>query len=244
MSRASSLLLLALSALAACRADVVAGITDRTSDGAGQHALAFLPDTHDFGPVPVTGESTSVAFALSNDTSTDAEDLMYQAFGDLVFKEANCTPTLLAGRRCYLVLAFNPRSLGPQSGELRASSRTHGSALSTLMGQGIKPDPLFVSPPLLDFDVVPVGQVSGRMIATIHNTSATTFEGLAVVVTGADAFTATSACSATLAPMATCTVDITMRPAAAGALAASLDVTTAGGLTAKTSLRGAGGAAP
>jgi hypothetical protein len=80
-----------------------------------------------------------------------------------------------------------------------------------------------ITPPSLDFGNQPVGSVTQPQTATLANTGMTPLKITDIITSGID-FAQTNTCGQSLAPGATCTIQITFKPAITGPRLATLQV--------------------
>jgi lysophospholipase L1-like esterase len=92
--------------------------------------------------------------------------------------------------------------------------------------EGAKPTKpaISVSPTSLAFGDQPVGTTSAAKTLTVKNTGTANLS-ISKVASSSAAFGAVSKCPSTVAPSATCTIDVTFTPSSAGAASASVTIT-------------------
>lgn len=192
--------------------------------------LLLTPAAPDFGPVPVNSESAPTLFTLTN-LSAALSPITLGApsvTGDFVLANAatggqSCGGTLAYGASCFLTIAFAPTSEGPRTGSLNIAAG-NATATAALTGYG-SPDPgLALNPTALVFENVP-GTSSSVQQITVINTGVSSAQIGQPLMSGGNAFSATSGCS-TLVPAASCTIAVSFTPQTAPAAATlSLPVT-------------------
>jgi hypothetical protein len=96
----------------------------------------------------------------------------------------------------------------------------------SLMPQGGASLALQASPSSVSFANTAVGFSSAQQIVTLENsgTTAVSLDGISVVGINAAEFSETNTCGSSLAPNATCTIQVTATPSAMGARSASLSI--------------------
>jgi len=182
--------------------------------------------TLDFGDVTVSG-SASLNVTVKNTGTGNLNGITADLLNDTVFEitSNNCS-TLAAAAECTIGLTFSPLSAGMSTDTLTVSSTNDGSSTITLEGTGVDEAVASVSPLSLDFGDVAVGVTSVAQTVTVENTGTEDLLIDSVDITGTELldFGLTNNCSATLAPSASCTIDVTYTPPDAGASTASLDL--------------------
>ena len=108
------------------------------------------------------------------------------------------------------------------------------------IGANAAPAPVLLSSTSQAFPATPVNAASGAQTVTLTNTGGVPVNISAISVSGP--FTQTSNCVGSLAPGASCTVNVTFRPTAAGSATGTLTIAYAGGGPATVSLSGFGAA--
>jgi hypothetical protein len=99
-----------------------------------------------------------------------------------------------------------------------------GAMAQTIPGQQNQPaGSVKITPPSLDFGTRPVGSMTAPETATLANTGTTILKITDIVTSGID-FAQTNSCGQSLAPGATCTIQITFKPAITGPRVATLQV--------------------
>ncbi len=139
-----------------------------------------------------------------------------------------CGALLTAGSSCTAQIVFAPSATGAVSATLVVSSSTSGvvSVSVPLNGSGQLAAGLSVSPALLGFSVVAVGQTSAAQSVTIVNSSSYAVASLTLAAAAPYSVTQ-STCTASLAAGANCTVSIVFQPTATGTASGSLTVSSA-----------------
>lgn len=139
------------------------------------------------------------------------------------------TTALKGGATCKFTVSFAPTGHGPVTSSLTVSASTGGSPTPlTLTGNGVVPATLTVDVPTKNFGSLEVGVSSAPLTLTFTNTGD--------VATGAITATASSelvvgAGCASLAPLASCMVQVSFKPANIGPRTAMLTLAGAAGGT-------------
>jgi phosphatidylserine/phosphatidylglycerophosphate/cardiolipin synthase-like enzyme len=143
----------------------------------------------------------------------------------------SCTATLAAGSSCTFALTFTPAAAGVTYGAVLTvtdnSGNVSGSTQSvSLTGAGSAAAPVALAvftPASLTFAATTVANSAAPQTVTLSNPGTATLTGIAVAVSGVG-FNEISACSATLAPAASCTISVGFLPTAAGTASGMLSV--------------------
>jgi hypothetical protein len=152
-----------------------------------------------------------------------------------------CGATLAADASCLVELTATPASDGAASGKLSATAAAGLQDEIPLVVAGFTPSSALSLTPKagLDFGSIQTGAASPSKPATLTNTGGSELTGIELTAGGP--FTAGGgSCGATLAPGASCTVQVGFAPATAGPHADSLLVAAAGGLIDSIPLSGQG----
>ncbi|WP_419806809.1 choice-of-anchor D domain-containing protein [Terriglobus sp.] len=223
-------------------------------------ATAFLPVNGlvEFGQVPVQTPSVqwfrvSQPFASLTVASSTAdygvllvEDQGY-GYGspDRTRFQQSVTGSCLS---CYLGVQFLPSQAGVESANLSIhSTNGGGSQTVALMGTGVPPSGVLLSPASHDFSSVPVGSSTGAQVFTLTNATGAAITTAAPGVTGDFAISAAAtggtACGGVLQAGESCTVAVQFGPSTTGPRSGTFGVTTSAGL-ATAALTGYGDADP
>jgi hypothetical protein len=192
--------------------------------GTGQAFIASLtPASFDFGSVPVSTSSSSQAFTYSNTGDLPLTVSSVSVAAD--FNQTNnCPASLAVNTSCSINVTFAPRSTGTQTANLAGSGSAAASA--SLTGTGVMPLAT-ISPASLSFGNQRVGTSSAPQVVTVTNSGAYSF--FVNDVSYPAAYTITSNCFTSIAPGASCTVNVVFAPAnlqpAAGVLTIAGDFT-------------------
>lgn len=108
--------------------------------GIAMLAIAEAP-THDFGPIPIRGQST-YALTVTNEGDAEATGLgpaviaaPFALNGPFPGNAGTCGPSLAVGQACLVEVAFTPTELGPSMGTLTIG-HDDGGASCDLLGAG------------------------------------------------------------------------------------------------------------
>ena len=136
--------------------------------------------------------------------------------GDYAVSANGCGASLAAGASCTLQITFAPTAAGDRQGQLTMpASVSGGQVTAPLDGNGVAPPTLTLNPAALSFGNTAQGATSPARSITITNTGGAEAQ-LQAATTSGDFAVAASSCGTTLAPAASCSVQITFTPAATG----------------------------
>jgi len=195
----------------------------------GQYAT---PLSIDFGPVGVGMSSARVAVTITNQNWIGSvTDWAGGGVSSPFSAGQDCAPELAAGKQCRFYYTFKPTSTGVFTATSRITN-SGGEIRIALRGTGVGPA-LSVSPLVLDFGPVALGQSSPYQYATIRNTGMSTltnFAGGGVY----PPFSAAQNCAAGVPPGGKCYYYFRYSPTAKGVYrAVSSSGTNAGAFTIK-----------
>ncbi len=231
---------------ATCGADCNDGFIARVQ------LLTLAPSPINFPQTAVGASSAAQTATLSNQTLKT----FYLTAGTLTdsadFTAASgCGGSLSPAASCTITFTFTPQSAGTTltSTYTIADLDNPGEPLTVILnGTGTapagNPQPM-LTPASLSFGSLTLGVVSGAQNATLSNsgTAPLTISGVAVSG-GSGAFAATSACPASLAAGASCTIAVTCSPTASGTLTGTLAVSYPSPLAQQTVALSCSGVAP
>jgi hypothetical protein len=187
-----------------------------TGTGTGEAragALSVSPNTLAFGETSLGSVSLPQDVTLSNIGGATLSNLSHTVSGNFSVAGSSCTTQLTAGASCSLRLVFAPHSAGALTGALTISSSDragpNGIALS---GTGVQPV-LSLSSSSVAFGNVAVGE-QATLALQVQNIGTQDLHVSTINISGQD-YTASYNC-ATIAPNATCTINITFTPQAGG----------------------------
>ncbi len=216
-----------------------------TGSGVAAAALKIDPPMPAFGMVAVGAMSMAQTFTVTNGggaaTGMITTALAGAGMADFELGMNTCGAALAPMNTCTIQLTFKPISAGAKTASLTVSAAPGGMATASLSGVATAPGALSISPTPHKFGDTQTMAMSAAQTFTITNNGGATTGAVTVAVAGADATQfamAMSTCTAGLAPMATCTVQVTFRPTSVGDKAASLTATGAPGGTATAALSG------
>lgn len=169
--------------------------------------------------------STAQTVKLTNSGGAQLTSISVSVSGP--FQQTNgCTTNLAASSSCAISVQYNPTAAGGQSGTLTVSDVIRTQTV-TLNGMGLQPPALGVNSTSLSFAAEAVSQASAPQTLTATNTGGAPLANIGFQINGdsASSFsTGTTNCGATLAALASCTVQVIYTPVAAGGAEATLAI--------------------
>ncbi len=177
--------------------------------------LSFSPSSLTFGDVPV-GTASILPITVANTSATPVQITGITGSSD--FAVGGTCPagggTLAAQATCTAQVTFTPSATGQRTGTISFATSAATSPLTvTAAGTGTAPQ-LTANPATLAFGGIDVGS-SATLSVTLTNAGSAPASGLALSVAGD--YTVSSPCSqTTLAPGASCVIQVTFTPTIAG----------------------------
>jgi trimeric autotransporter adhesin len=173
-----------------------------------------------------TSAAQILTFANTGDLTLDIASISVTGTNASDFGETNSCPSNLAGgANCIINVTFSPSQEGPFNASVSVSNNSAGSpqtaaltGLGLASGANVSP-----SPGSLTFPGQLLNTASASMPVTLTNygTIPVNISSIAASTNFAEA----QACPASLAPLASCTINVTFTPSAAGNLMGTLAVT-------------------
>ncbi len=216
---------------------------------AQQGSVSFTPAYKDFGFQQVLSPSVPQAVTITNNGSTVVNVASVAVggtnpgdFSPIIAN--NCSgANLNPGQSCTVFVRFLPSDQGLREAQLIFTTDAPGSPHSVyLYGVGISPV-VAITPSQLNFGNLQVGNTSAPMRIDLKNNSTT--QALSFASTdlglGANFITTVDTCEGkTLAPNATCYIDVVFTPTATGPLTDTLTINVVGAGAFVVSLKGVG----
>jgi sugar lactone lactonase YvrE len=225
-----------------------------TGEGAAQGPQPVLtPASINFGSVMVGSTSAVQTATLSNTGGVPQGITGFGFFGTNTssFSETNnCGASLAAGASCTISIACTPATAGALTANLGANFPSPEPQLSIALScSGAVPatPQAALTPATANFGSLTAGTTSTAQTFTLTNSGNAPLAISGITLTGANAsaFADTSACGATLATGASCTIAVTFTPSTAGSFSATLSVAdNAAGSPQTSSLTGMGTVPP
>jgi len=185
-------------------------------------AIGFSPPTLTFSQNTGT-TSAPQAITIANFGGSPLNGLNLSASAG--FSETNnCPAALSAGSSCTVSVAFTPQAAGPVTGALMVSddSGNLGSTQAVpLDGTGTTPG-ASVTPATLYFSQV-VGTTGSAKHITLQSTGTGPLQVTSIVATAP--FSQTNNCSGSIAPTASCSIQVSFAPTAVGSTSGSVTIT-------------------
>lgn len=196
--------------------------------------ITLTPTTLAF-PNTTTGrasEALPVAVKNTGSTVVTLHSISIVGTNPASFEEvSNCGATLAANATCTVFVAFKPAAAGALHGTLSVSDTASGTPQSAaLSGTGSAADSVTLSATTLAFGSVVKGTASAAKTVTVTNRGASILDitGIAITGAGTTSYIEVNACGPTLAPAASCSIDVAFKPATTGSLPATLTITDSG----------------
>jgi hypothetical protein len=192
-----------------------------------------------------TSEAVPVTVKNGGTAAVTLTSFTFTGVNPLSFIELNtCGTSLAGGASCTVFVAFKPAKAGALSASLSVANSGTGSPQAVaLTGTGTALDTVTVSPASLAFGTVAKGTTSAAKTVTVTNagTSPLDIAGIAITGLSASSYFDLSTCGPTLAPAASCVVEVAFKPATAATFDDTLTITDNGGGTPqKVTLTGTG----
>lgn len=130
----------------------------------------------------------------------------------------NCPSTLPAGASCSIDVASAPRVLGTIKGAIGIVAGAPGGKVVSLIGSGIAP--VVLSPPSLNFGVLPVGATSTAQTVILTNNQSATVTISGISTTGD--YSQINNCPSSLNAGAACTISVSFHPTVAAGVPGAL----------------------
>lgn len=185
-------------------------------------SLTLNPTSLPF-PAQVVGTmSSSLSSTITNTAGTNITVCTVTVTGD--FSQTNtCGTSLPSKGSCSVNVTFTPTAHASSSGLLQIITNDAGSPQSiVLSGKGVIPLLSLPAGPL-NFSAQQVGTTSAQQPVTLSNTGDGPLAISNVAATGD--FSETSTCGASVAPAASCTINVTFAPTTSGNRTGSLTIT-------------------
>ncbi len=164
--------------------------------------------------VATLGQSSAPQIAtVANTSMVVAQGLALSVAAPYALVQNTCGATLGPGANCSAAVIFTPSRSGNFPGMLTAVSNLNAAAL-ILSGSAGAPSVGF-QPSLLNFPTTGVGATSVTQSITVTNTGAAPLDALSLAVSNGFQLASTT-CTASLSPAASCVAAISFSPAAAG----------------------------
>jgi|GEM_PF-1458478 len=233
-----------LHATAAPGGDVTSSLTGT----GGTPSLEIMPDTWNFGDVPVGGTSSFATFDVINQgnvqSSVPTVSLTQSAPADFSVVSNECTAPLDPQASCTVQVQFKPTVAGIGAATLQVTANPGGSAVAPLQGRGLAPAQLSLTPPSFDFGTLPLNTSSAPAVFTLTNTGDVATSNLTILLDPPlhDFAITSNTCpmGGSLGGGVACSISVTFTPTTTGQQVTSLRASATEGGTVSSSLSGAG----
>ncbi len=205
----------------------------------GKPNFVVDPIAIDFGRVATGTTSAPLTLTLQNTGKGPTGSIQFHVNGEFAADAGTCTEPIAAGESCSFTMTFSPTALGLRSYDYEITEGSGTHARVNVRGTGISPDQLALATSAHNFGTLVVGAPNPTFSFDVTNYAPVTTGTLSVAFTGVDAssFSRTTTCT-TLAPGASCKVDVTMATTTGGTKSAFLEVRGMPGGVATASLSG------
>jgi hypothetical protein len=189
-----------------------------------QGVLTATPASYDFGTL-VLGSSAATSLTIKN-TGQDAVVLTGFQLPAPYSQTNSCPATLVGGAACTVTVTYDPKTAGSYPATLQVQTDDPSSAASiSLSGEAVVPTTnLSLSANSLDLGDAEVGASTATKSLTISNegNSPATVNGIGVI--GSSEFNQSNNCGETLAPGASCVVNVSSVPGGYGSRSGNLSI--------------------
>jgi hypothetical protein len=195
--------------------------------------LGVLPATDALAPLSLTfaAQQLNTASATQQVTLTNSGDsallLIVAQIANGDFSVVNSCGNSLSGHSaCSMLVAYVPKSVGPESGVLTVSDQ-YRSQTVTLSGTGVAPPGVSLSPvSSIAFAPTGVGLIAAAQTVTLTNNGGLPLSIMNIALTGDFAVVlGSNTCGTALTAGSQCTLQLVFAPSAAAARTGSLTVT-------------------
>ncbi|HVZ83156.1 MAG TPA: choice-of-anchor D domain-containing protein [Terracidiphilus sp.] len=197
-----------------------------TGTGAHPPTDTLSPTSLAFSGTVVGQPSAAQAVTLANSGDLPLQSIAVSASGPFQ-ASSTCGSQLAADANCAISVVFNPSGTGQQTGTLTVADAQRTQTIP-LVGTGLQPPVLSVSPASLVFAAQPIGAASAPLTLTFSNTGGAPMSSLSFALSGLSVGSfsvASSTCNSTLNAGGSCTAQVVFTPSVAGGNVASLAAT-------------------
>jgi hypothetical protein len=185
----------------------------------------------------LTGTTSSAQTVVLTNNGTASMTVSSVTASNGFSDTTNCPGALAAGSSCSINVSFAPTTTGSQSGSITIADSV-GTQTVAVQGLGASVG-LSLTPSYVNFGAQQVGTTSQAQTLVLKNTGTTTLTLASITATSG--YAASSQCSTTLAPGASCLISLSFTPTATGTVAGSVTVTdSTGNVTTMAMLTGQG----
>jgi hypothetical protein len=187
------------------------------------------------------GKTSAARTVTVTNTGTTALKISSMQTSGQFASSSTCGSGVAAGAKCEIKVTFSPKSQGEKSGLITLhDSASSKPQIIELNGIGTVAG---VQPETLNFGTQVVGSKSAPQPVTLTNTgsAAISITEISIYELYYKDFQESNNCPSSLAPQASCTINVTFKPGEKGAHTATLDISdSGGGSPQKVSLSGTG----
>lgn len=196
-------------------------------------AITLSPASVNFGPVDVGIPSAAATLEAANGSTQPVTFTAITITGPFSISMNSCiSGALAAGQACPVNVEFTPTQSGSTAGTLTFTDSA-GTQTVELSGIGLAAATDSLIPNTLAFPGTPEGQISLQQTVTVTNTGDLPLESILFSVSGefvianSSSGTSTGSCTSTLAPHASCGINVQFAPTQLGSLSGTLTVSDA-----------------
>lgn len=185
--------------------------------------------SYNLGTTPQGSSSSATQITITSAGTTALHPTGVSVTGDYLVTTDTCTgATLAQGATCHLDVVFVPSATGTRTGTVALLGATISPAAIALSGIGSSPAPptVLYSTPAAAYDLGPalVGTSTSGTAITVTSTGTGTLHPTGATITGDFAITANTCTGASLAPSATCYLNVAFQPTATGTRSGTLSL--------------------
>jgi hypothetical protein len=201
-------------------------------------SVTLSPSVLQYSSLQVGSTSTPQTVLVRNMSSMDLAVESVSTTGDFS-EDDNCTGDVPAASTCTISITFNPTTAGLRTGVIQINDNGSASPqVINVSGTGLGALGV-LTPAALGFGSIPLGTKSAAQSVTLTNQGNVTMNVGTIQASGS--FAEVNTCGVTLAPTASCTINVTFTPTVTGTVNGSLAVNdSAVGTLQTTSMSGSG----
>lgn len=211
-------------------------------------AVKIAQPSGDCGSSLLNMQSTTTASFTVKNTGASPTSALSVATSDAQFQASGCTGmTLAANASCTVTVKFTPTTAGTQNASLNVSATTGGTDTASLVGVGLKPAALRLSPDHYNFPTTQRLSTSGPTVSFVLNNDGDVPSATLALATltgsgasdGSFKITNDACQGGPLGPApAICMITVQFTPQVTGANSATLNINTTAGTVILASMTG------
>jgi hypothetical protein len=188
--------------------------------------LQASPSSVNFPATAINATTAATTVTVTNTGTADAVGVSFSNSnpGEFLVSNNTCGATIAKNASCSLAVAFKPSGGGARAANLAFTGNGGITLGISVRGTGLTD---LAVPTTLTFGNQSVGTTSAAQVVTITNNGSGTVNVTGVTSDNATEFPLTNNCGS-LAPAASCTVNVSFKPAATGTRTATITVTSTG----------------